>query len=77
MTNLHNAPYFLMSGPAKYILSLEKADPSAKTYAFEYKWDKNETNNNILFSFDTPNSKVCIIKSVGNSGWKKVRGFRD
>ncbi|KAL4716758.1 hypothetical protein ACJJTC_001914, partial [Scirpophaga incertulas] len=57
MTNIHHAPYFLMSGPAKYILSLEKADPSAKTYAFEYKWDKNETADVIGFSFDTPNSK--------------------
>ncbi|XP_013168741.1 PREDICTED: uncharacterized protein LOC106118616 [Papilio xuthus] len=57
MTNLHNAPYFLMSGPAKYILSLEKADPSAKTYAFQYKWQKNDTANVIGFSFDTPDSK--------------------
>ncbi|XP_052751003.1 uncharacterized protein LOC113509342 [Galleria mellonella] len=57
MTNLHNAPYFLMSGPAKYILSLEKADPSAKTYTIQYHWDKNETANIIEFSFDTPNSK--------------------
>ncbi|KAL4716783.1 hypothetical protein ACJJTC_001939 [Scirpophaga incertulas] len=57
MTNIYHAPYFLMSGPAKYILSLEKADPSAKTYAFEYKWDKNETADVIGFSFDTPNSK--------------------
>ncbi|KAM3962221.1 LOW QUALITY PROTEIN: apolipoprotein lipid transfer particle [Aphomia sociella] len=57
MTNLHNAPYFLMSGPAKYILSLEKADPSAKTYTVQYNWDKNETTNVIGFSFDTPNSK--------------------
>ncbi|CAB3225976.1 unnamed protein product [Arctia plantaginis] len=57
MTNLRNAPYFLMSGPAKYILSLEKADPTANTYAFQYKWDKNETANVVSFSFDTPDSK--------------------
>ncbi|XP_053620364.1 uncharacterized protein Apoltp [Plodia interpunctella] len=57
MTNIQNAPYFLMSGPAKYIVSLEKADPSAKTYAFQYQWDRNETANVIGFSFDTPNSK--------------------
>nr|XP_034825791.1 apolipophorins [Maniola hyperantus] len=57
MTNLRDAPYFLLSGPAKYIISLEKADPSAKTYAFRYKWDRNETTNLIDFSFDTPNSK--------------------
>ncbi|XP_075986269.1 apolipoprotein lipid transfer particle [Anticarsia gemmatalis] len=57
MTNLRNAPYFLMSGPAKYILSLEKADPTADTYAFQYKWDKNATDNVVSFSFDTPDSK--------------------
>lgn len=58
MTNLRNAPYFLMSGPAKYIVSLEKADPSAKTYAFQYKWERNDTTDVLGFSFDTPNSKV-------------------
>lgn len=47
-----------MSGPAKYILSLEKADPSAKTYAIQYKWDTNETTSVVDFSFNTPNSKV-------------------
>ncbi|CAH2058175.1 unnamed protein product, partial [Iphiclides podalirius] len=57
MTNINNAPYFIMSGPAKYILSLEKADPSAKTYTFQYKWDRNSTTDVIGFSFDTPNSK--------------------
>ncbi|XP_045454917.1 apolipophorins [Melitaea cinxia] len=57
MTNLRNAPYFLMSGPAKYIVSLEKADKSAKTYAFQYKWERNETTDVLGFSFDTPNSK--------------------
>ncbi|CAH0598289.1 unnamed protein product [Chrysodeixis includens] len=71
MTNLHNAPYFLMSGPAKYILSLEKADPTANTYAFQYKWDKNETNNVISFSFDTPDSKekrmINALLSLSNT----------
>ncbi|CAG9568621.1 unnamed protein product [Danaus chrysippus] len=57
MTNLKNAPYFILSGPAKYIVSLEKADPSANTYAFQYKWDKNDTTDVLDFSFDTPNSK--------------------
>lgn len=61
MTNLRNAPYFLMSGPAKYILSLEKADPSARIYTFQYNWDKNETTNVIGFSFDTPNSNVSKV----------------
>ncbi|KAI5644619.1 lipoprotein amino terminal region domain-containing protein [Phthorimaea operculella] len=57
MTNIANAPYFLMSGPAKYIVSLEKADPSAKTFSFEYKWDKNATANHVQFTFNTPNSQ--------------------
>nr|XP_049706191.1 uncharacterized protein LOC110382727 isoform X1 [Helicoverpa armigera]XP_049706192.1 uncharacterized protein LOC110382727 isoform X2 [Helicoverpa armigera]XP_049706193.1 uncharacterized protein LOC110382727 isoform X3 [Helicoverpa armigera]XP_049706194.1 uncharacterized protein LOC110382727 isoform X4 [Helicoverpa armigera]XP_049706195.1 uncharacterized protein LOC110382727 isoform X5 [Helicoverpa armigera] len=71
MTNLRNAPYFLMSGPAKYILSLEKADPTADTYAFQYKWDKNETSNVVSFSFDTPDSKekrmINAVLSISNT----------
>ncbi|XP_072946200.1 uncharacterized protein Apoltp [Epargyreus clarus] len=57
MTNLRDAPYFIMSGPSKYVLSLEKADPTANVYAFQYKWDRNETTDVLGFSFDTPNSK--------------------
>ncbi|KAJ8708722.1 hypothetical protein PYW08_010104 [Mythimna loreyi] len=71
MTNLRNAPYFLMSGPAKYILSLEKADPTANTYAFQYRWDKNETSNVVSFSFDTPDSKekrmINAVLSLSNT----------
>ncbi|KAG6459272.1 hypothetical protein O3G_MSEX011302, partial [Manduca sexta] len=80
MTNLRNAPYFIMSGPAKYILSLEKADPSAKTYAFEYKWDRNETSNVIGFSFDTPDSKekrmFNAILSLSNTSSTAVVSFQ-
>lgn len=47
-----------MSGPAKYIVSLEKADPSAKIYSFLYKSDSNDSTTEVGFSFDTPNSKV-------------------
>ncbi|XP_045507000.1 apolipophorins [Colias croceus] len=71
MTNLRDAPYFIMSGPAKYIVSLEKADPSAKTYALQYKWDRNETTNVLGFSYDTPNSKekrmFNAILSISNT----------
>lgn len=62
MTNLSDAPYFIMSGPAKYIVSLEKADPSAKTYALQYKWDRNDTTDVLEFSYDTPDSKVSQIQ---------------
>ncbi|XP_022117827.2 uncharacterized protein LOC110995124 [Pieris rapae] len=71
MTNLRDAPYFIMSGPAKYIVSLEKADPSAKTYALQYKWDRNETTDVLEFSYDTPNSKekrmFNAILSISNT----------
>lgn len=71
MTNLRDAPYFLMSGPAKYILSLEKADPTANTYAFQYKWDKNDTTNVVSFSFDTPDSKekrmINAVLAISNT----------
>ncbi|CAK1547731.1 unnamed protein product [Leptosia nina] len=71
MTNLRNAPYFIMSGPAKYIVSLEKADPSAKTYALQYKWDRNDTTDVLEFSYDTPNSKekrmFNAILSISNT----------
>ncbi|KAI8423691.1 hypothetical protein MSG28_012726 [Choristoneura fumiferana] len=60
MTNLKNAPYFIMSGPAKYILSLEKADPSANTYSFQYKYDKNETNSLLSFTFNTPDTSLSF-----------------
>ncbi|KPJ14886.1 Apolipophorin, partial [Papilio machaon] len=74
MTNLHNAPYFLMSGPAKYILSLEKADPSAKTYAFQYKWQKNDTANVVGFSFDTPDSKFPNMTNLHNAPYFLMSG---
>ncbi|XP_041972420.1 uncharacterized protein LOC121728328 [Aricia agestis] len=57
MTNLRDAPYFLMSGPAKYIVSLEKADRSARTYSFRYRWDRNATADVLDLSYDTPDSK--------------------
>ncbi|GBP16854.1 Apolipophorins [Eumeta japonica] len=57
MENLVNAPYFLLSGPSKYLISLDKADPSAKTYSFRYTWDSNNATNIFNFSFNTPDSK--------------------
>ncbi|XP_028030625.1 uncharacterized protein LOC114243361 [Bombyx mandarina] len=80
MTNLRDAPYFLMSGPAKYIMSLEKADPSAKTYALEYKWDRNSTNDVISFSFDTPDSQekrmINAALSLSNTSSTAVLSFQ-
>ncbi|XP_077295548.1 apolipoprotein lipid transfer particle [Arctopsyche grandis] len=66
MTNVGNAPYFIMAGPAHYLLSLEKVDPTAKVYSFLYAWNTNDTTNDIRFSFDTPNSltKRSIDSSV-------------
>ncbi|KAF5274561.1 hypothetical protein FQA39_LY07173 [Lamprigera yunnana] len=56
VTKIENAPSFILAGPSEYSLSLEKTDPSIKSYVFEYKWDKTTDANAISVTFDTPGS---------------------
>lgn len=58
VTKNNNAPYFILAGPAKFRVSLQKADPTAKDYVFEYKWTKARDKSVISVSFDTPGSSV-------------------
>lgn len=37
-----NAPYFILNGLTLFKVYLIKADPTAKNYVLEYKWDKSE-----------------------------------
>ncbi|XP_031834655.2 apolipoprotein lipid transfer particle isoform X2 [Nomia melanderi] len=53
-----NAPYFVLSGPTLFKISLLKADPTAKNYVLEYKWNKTEKQNVFRAAFDTPGSQV-------------------
>lgn len=64
VTKIGNAPYFILAGPAGFGLSLEKADPTAKTYFLEYKWNKSDTSSGISFTFDTPGSSVPRLSGI-------------
>lgn len=37
-----SAPYFILSGPALFKISLIKADPTAKNYLLKYAWEKTK-----------------------------------
>lgn len=67
-----------MAGPAKYLLSLEKVDPSAKVYHILYSWMSNKTANILSFSFDTPGSKVRFLffQILNNYYIKIILNFR-
>nr|XP_003701542.2 PREDICTED: uncharacterized protein LOC100880818 isoform X1 [Megachile rotundata] len=58
VTKDSNAPYFLLSGPTLFKVSMIKADPTAKHYLFEYKWEKTKEENLFKVAFDTPGSQV-------------------
>ncbi|XP_012252389.2 uncharacterized protein LOC105683963 [Athalia rosae] len=58
VTKNPNASYFVLNGPSLFKVSLIKADPSAKSYLLEYKWNRTETESVIKATFDTPGSKI-------------------
>ncbi|XP_049847119.1 uncharacterized protein LOC126299332 [Schistocerca gregaria] len=49
---------FILNGPTKFQIFLKKADPTAKKYLMEYKWDSSENSTFVSFIFDTPGSKL-------------------
>ncbi|XP_026671389.1 uncharacterized protein LOC108627461 isoform X2 [Ceratina calcarata] len=52
------APYFVLSGPSLFKISMIKSDPTAQNYLFEYKWEKKKEENLFRVAFDTPGSQV-------------------
>lgn len=52
------SPYFVLTGPTLFKISLIKADPTATNYLLEYKWEKTEKQNIFRVAFDTPGSQV-------------------
>lgn len=76
MTNMTDAPYFIMAGPAYYLLSLEKVDPTASIYSFLYTWNANDTTNVISFIFDTPGSAVRLFSYVKIEKKNKNKGAK-
>lgn len=57
-------PSLLLSGPIHLDMHLDKADPTAKTFLFEYRWDKMGNESMGSFSFHTPNSLIPRIFSA-------------
>lgn len=56
--NVLKSPILLLKGPLKFGISLEKSDPSAKTYILEYKKQDAENKTVITAVFETPGSIV-------------------
>lgn len=58
VTKISKAPYFTLAGPAGFRLFLEKSDPTAKIYLFEYKWTDKQDFSVVSLTFDTPGSSL-------------------
>lgn len=61
VTGVPSAPYSIMAGPAGFRISLQKVDPSAKTYLFEYKWTEFSNSSVISVTLETPGSSFRRI----------------
>jgi hypothetical protein len=42
--HLNSSSHFILNGPTKFSASLQKADPTAKKYLLEYKWDTTKVS---------------------------------
>ncbi|PSN49824.1 hypothetical protein C0J52_08839 [Blattella germanica] len=59
ISQINTTSQFIFSGPTKFSLAMKKADPTAKKYLLEYKWETSKDNMTIIsFVFDTPDSKL-------------------
>lgn len=61
---MENIPYFLIAGPASFRYYLQKSDPTANIYLFEYKWTKEQDFSTASIVFDTPGSKIKRLLSI-------------
>ncbi|KAG8042041.1 hypothetical protein G9C98_000032 [Cotesia typhae] len=73
VTDIANAPYFFLNGPTFLRTSIIKADPSAKSYLFEYTWNATPTDSELRLAFDTPGSLINRESSVTVSFDAKTR----
>uniref|UniRef100_A0A7G3AUB2 Putative lipoprotein n=1 Tax=Lutzomyia longipalpis TaxID=7200 RepID=A0A7G3AUB2_LUTLO len=51
-------PSFILTGPINVDIHLDKADPTAKIFLFEFRWDTNTTGSVASFIFQTPGSAI-------------------
>ncbi|KAG5866821.1 hypothetical protein JTB14_009006, partial [Gonioctena quinquepunctata] len=64
VTKMNNIPYFLAAGPSNFGIYLQKSDPSAKNYSFEYKLTQRRDLSVVSLIFDTPGSTMNRLLSA-------------
>lgn len=59
-------PALILSGPVKLDIHLDKADPTARLFSFEYRWQTNSTTNisDGSMMFHTPGSEIPRVFSA-------------
>lgn len=58
ITSVNNLPHFLIAGPTGFRWYINKSDPTANLYLFEYKWTHHRDQSVISLIFDTPGSDI-------------------
>lgn len=62
--NVQQLPSLLLCGPIDIEVHIDKADLSAKTFSFEYKWIESANKSSGSFLFETPNTDISRIFSA-------------
>ncbi|XP_055713060.1 uncharacterized protein LOC129807664 isoform X2 [Phlebotomus papatasi] len=63
-SNSTGLPNFFFTGPINIDIHVDKADPTAKIFLFEFRWDTNANGSVGSFVFETPGSKIPRIFSA-------------
>ncbi|XP_062546026.1 uncharacterized protein LOC134212310 [Armigeres subalbatus] len=81
MSNNSHVPSLIFSGPVSLDLSLQKADPTAKIFLFQYNWETHENISMGSVIFETPNSQIPRIFianiTADGEGYSVSMGFRN
>ncbi|KAJ8968085.1 hypothetical protein NQ317_002630 [Molorchus minor] len=64
VVEMENMPHLLLAGPAGFRWYLNKTDPTANVYLFEYKWTKRRDMSVVSLTFDTPGSQMKTLLSA-------------
>lgn len=77
------SPSLILSGPVNLDVHLDKADPTAKNFSFEYRYDVAKEKNafKTSFTFETPGSQIPRVLTsnlISNQdGFNVSMGFRN
>lgn len=67
VTKISNASYFVLNGPTLFKVSVIKADPTAKSYLLEYKWDVTPVRKEIVSFIKNLNVRICALDYLSSS----------